>query len=128
MATWYRVVAVVSTLLLCGFGTYMAVWQPNIFYRAMGAFLAVFGVLGLLDTFVSRIVLEEDEIHVISLVSKRSYARGDFESAKVDGGAVCLKRRDGGWLILPGTGHNSLSVRNTVHAWIKSAPVERADG
>jgi hypothetical protein len=32
-----------------------------------------------------------------------------------------LKRREGGWLILPGTGHNALSIRNTIHTWIKRA-------
>ena len=57
---------------------------------------------------------------MISLVRKRTYRRADFESAKVDGGAVVLKKRAGGWLMLPDTGANALSVRNTVHAWIKS--------
>ncbi|HEX4913193.1 MAG TPA: hypothetical protein VFV51_04505, partial [Vicinamibacterales bacterium] len=65
------------------------------------------------------IVLTGHDIQVISLVRKRVYPRAEFESAKVDGGAVCLKRRDGGWLILPGTGVNALSVRNTIDAWIK---------
>ena len=87
-------------------------------YRAVGVFLLVFGVAGFIDVMVSRIVLDEREIRVISLMRTRKYRRGDFESAKVDGGAVCLKRRDGGWLVLPDTGRNSLAVRNTVHAWL----------
>ncbi len=74
---------------------------------------------------VSRIVLDEHEIRVISLVRTRRYPRADFESAKVDGGAVCLKRRDGGWLVLPDTGRNALAVRNTIHAWIKSSEVRK---
>ena len=47
-------------------------------------------------------------------------SRHDFESAKVDGGAVVLKKRDGGWLILPDTGRSALGVRNTIDAWLKS--------
>ncbi len=93
----------------------------SLLYRAVGAFLLVFGVAGFIDVLVSRIVLDEREIRVISLLRARRYPRADFESAKVDGGAVCLKRRDGGWLVLPDTGRNSLAVRNTVHAWLKSS-------
>ena len=60
-------------------------------------------------------------LSAIALVRTRRYPRADLESAKVDGGAVCLKKRDGGWLVLPDTGRNTLAVRNTIHAWIRSS-------
>jgi hypothetical protein len=91
-----------------------ALWQ-----RAGGAALIAFGLAGFLDVLVSRIVLTAEEIQVISLVRTRTYPRADLESAKVEGGVVVLKKREGGWLALPSTGVNSLSVRNTMHAWIK---------
>ena len=118
-ATWYRAFSAFATLAFCGVGTFYVMSGTALWQRAGGVGLIAFGLAGFLDILVSRIVLTTDDIQVISLVSKRSYPRSDFESAKVDGGAVCLKRRDGGWLILPGTGANSLSVRNTIHAWIK---------
>ena len=119
MARWFTVTSVIATLLLVSAGSYAALWAPNAWYRAGGLLLALFGLASFADTLVSRIVLDEDEIRLISLFRSRHYPRSDFESAKVDGGAVGLKRRDGGWVVLPATGHNALSVRNTVHAWIQ---------
>jgi hypothetical protein len=119
-ATWYRILSVFATLALGSAGTFYIINGRELWQRIGGAALAAFGAVGLLDVLVSRIVLDRENIQVISLVRKRSHPRSDFESAKVDGGAVCLKKRDGGWLILPGTGQNALSVRNTIHAWIKS--------
>ena len=118
-ATWYRVFSVFATLAICGAGTFYVMNGTALWQRAGGAALFAFGLGGFLDVLVSRIVLTDDDIQVISLVRKRSYPRSDFESAKVDGGSVVLLKRDGGWLILPDTGANSLSVRNTIHAWIK---------
>ena len=118
-ATWYRVLSIFAMLALSGAGTFYLTNGTALWQRAGGIALIAFGIAGFLDVLVSRIVLDAEAIHVISLVRKRSYARADFESAKVDGGAVCLKRRDGGWLILPGTGNNALSVRNTIDAWLK---------
>lgn len=120
-ARWYRILSAIALVLTCAAGLYPFFAGQTPLYRAVGVFLLVFGVAGFIDVMVSRIVLDEREIRVISLVRTRTYARGDFESAKVDGGAVVLKRRDGGWLALPDTGRNALSVRNTVHAWIKSS-------
>jgi hypothetical protein len=120
-ARWYRIFSAIAMVLMCAAGLYPFFAGGTPLYRAVGGFLAVFGVGGFIDIMVSRIVLDETEIRVVSLVRARRYPRGDFESAKVDGGAVCLKRRDGGWLVLPDTGRNTLAVRNTIHAWIKSS-------
>ena len=120
MARWYKIVSVVATLLLCASGTYYFVSGTNIWYRAGGVAFIIFGLAALADVLVSRIILADDAIHLVSLVRRRSYPRADFESAKVDGGAVCLKRRDGGWLVLPGAGESPLGMRNMLQAWIKS--------
>ena len=120
MARWVQVLAATSCLLICGAGGYFAAFAESPWYRAGGVAAVVFGVAAFLDVLVSRIVLEAERLRIISLLRTRSYQRSEFESAKVDGGAVCVKKRDGGWVILPSTGHNALSVRNTVDAWIKS--------
>jgi hypothetical protein len=120
MAGWFKIVSAAATLLLCAAGTYYMVWGANPLHRGGGVALFVFGLAGLADTLVSRIVLDEDAIRVVSLVRTRTYPRADLESAKVDGGAVFLQKRGGGWLKLPDTGANSLSMRNTIHAWIKA--------
>ena len=119
MARWFMVTSVIATVLLVSAGAYVALWAPTILYRVGGSVLALFGLASFADTLVSRIVLDEEEIRLISLFRTRQYPRSAFESAKVDGGAVGMKRKGGGWVVLPATGHNALSVRNTVHAWIK---------
>lgn len=120
-ARWYRIFSAIALVLMCAAGLYPFFAGGTPLYRAVGAFLLVFGVAGFIDVLVSRIELDEHEIRVISLVRTRRYPRAELESAKVDGGAVCLERRDGGWLVLPDTGRNALAVRNTIHAWIKSS-------
>lgn len=117
---WYKIVGTISALLIGGVGVYFLVWGTSRLHQAGGLAAIAFGIAAFLDVMLSRIVLDDDAIHVVSLVRRRSYARTEFESAKVDGGVVVLKRRGGGWLKLPDTGANSLSVRNTVHAWIKA--------
>ena len=118
-AKWYRVLSGLATIAIVSGGIFYIVNGRALWQRIGGAVLVAFGVAGFIDILVSRIVLDDDAIHVISLVRTRSYPRGDFESAKVDGGAVVLKKRDGGWLALPDTGGNTLGIRNTIHAWIK---------
>jgi hypothetical protein len=119
-ATWYRVLSVFAALAICGAGSYYVRNGTALWQTIGGAALIAFGLGGFFDVLVSRIVLDTDAIHVISLVRRRSYPRADFESAKVDGGVVCLKRRDGGWLPLPNTGAKPLSERNTIDSWIKA--------
>ena len=117
---WYKVVGTISALLIAAAGGYFLVWGTSRLHQAGGLVGIVFGVAAFFDVMLSCIVLDDDAIHILSLVRRRRYPRAEFESAKVDGGVVVLKRRGGGWLKLPDTGANSLSVRNTVHAWIKA--------
>ena len=119
MARWYTITSVIATLLLVSAGVYGALWAPVSWYRIIGAILALLGLAAFADTWRSRIVLDEDEIRIISLRRTRRHPRSDFESAKVDAGTVALKRKAGGWVVLPATGHNALSVLNTLNAWIQ---------
>jgi hypothetical protein len=119
-ATWYRVFSAIAMVAMVAAGAFYITNGTALWQRGGGVLLALFGIAGFIDILVSRIVLTHDEIQVISLVRKRTCPRSDLESAKVDGGAVCLKKRDGGWLVLPDTGANALSVRNTIQAWIKA--------
>ena len=119
MAGWFKIMSAAAMLLLTACGAYFIMWGESRLYQAGGIALVVFGIAGFADTMVSRIILDDEEIRLISLVRTRRYPRADFESAKVEGGAVALKRRDGGWLVLPSSGANALGTRNTVDAWIK---------
>jgi hypothetical protein len=119
MARWYLITSAIATALLVSAGVYATFWAPALWHRPAGALLALFGLAAFADALTSRIILDDEEIQIVGVMRKRRHARSEFESAKVDAGTVALKRKDGGWLVLPATGHNALRVRNTVHAWVR---------
>jgi len=119
MTGWFKIASAIATILLAAAGGSLFFNGDAALYRGAGVALLVFGAIGFADTLLSRMVLDDDGIEIVSLVRRTRYSRDEFESAKVDGGIVVLKRRDGGWVKLPDTGRNSLAVRNTVHAWIR---------
>ena len=121
-ALWYRLTVIVSAALIAVAGVYYARWGHTLLLQGAGIAGILFAVAAVADVFVSRIVLDDEALHVISLVHKHSYRRAEFEYVKVDGGQVALKKRDGEWVVLPGTGAGALAVRNTLDAWIRRPP------
>jgi len=121
MAPWVIAAICMAALAFLGMSGYFFFYGDSYLLRYMGMALAAFAIAAAADAAASRIVLEDDTLHVNSLMRRRSFPRSDFVSAQVDGGAVVLKRREGGWVILPGTGQNAQSVRNTIHAWVTRA-------
>ena len=121
MAPWVIAAICMAALSFLGMSAYFYFYGRSYLARYAGIVLAAFATAAAADTAASRIVLDDDTLHVNSLMRRRSFPRSDFVSAQVDGGAVVLKRREGGWLILPGTGQNAQSVRNTIHAWVTRA-------
>ena len=115
---WYRVTATVAAALIAMAGGFYVAEGDTLLLKGAGVAGILFAAAAFADTFVSRIVLDDDALHIISLVHRRTFPRAEFVSVKVDGGQVALRKRDGEWVLLPGTGANALAVRNTVHAWI----------
>jgi hypothetical protein len=115
---WYRLTATVAALFIAMAGSYYVAAGHTLLLKGAGVAGILFAAAALADAFVSRIVLDDEALHVISLVHRRTHPRSEFVLAKVDAGQVALKTRDGEWVVLPGTGANALDVRNTVHAWI----------
>jgi len=121
MAPWVIAAICMAALSFLGMSAYFYFYGSSYLMRYMGMALAAFAIAAAADAAASRIVLEDETLHVNSLMRRRSFPRSDFVSAQVDGGAVVLKRREGGWVILPGTGQDAQSVRNTIHAWVTRA-------
>jgi hypothetical protein len=115
---WYRITATIAAVLIAIAGGFYAAAGDTLLLKGAGVAGILFAVAAFADALVSRIVLDDDALHIISLVHHHTHPRNEFVSAKVDGGQVALKKRDGEWVVLPGTGANALAVRNTVHAWI----------
>ena len=101
--------------------SYFYFYGDSYLLRYLGMVVAAFALAAAADALASKIVLDGDTMHVNSLMRRRSFPRSEFVSAQVDQGVVVLKRREGGWLIMPGTGQDTLSVRNTLHAWVTQA-------
>ncbi len=118
MAPWVIGAIGLAALSFLGMSSYFFFYGDSYLLRYAGMALAAFAMAAAADAAAAKIVLDDDTLHVVSLMRRRSFPRSEFEAAKIDGGVVVLKRKEGGWVILPGTGQNALSVRNTIHAWI----------
>lgn len=118
MAPWVLAAICAAALAFLAMSSYFYFYGDSYLLRYAGMAMAAFAIAAAADAVASRIVLDGETLHVKSLMRRRSFPRSDFVSAQVDGGAVVLKRRHGGWVILPGTGQNAQSVRNTIHAWV----------
>jgi hypothetical protein len=118
MAPWVIGAIALAALSFLGMSSYFFFYGDSYLLRYVGMAAAAFALAATADAIASRIVLDGETMYVISLMHRRSFPRSEFAYAKVEGGAVALKRKEGGWVILPGTGQDALSVRNTVHAWI----------
>ncbi len=121
MASWVLVAIGAAALAFLGMSSYFFFYGDSYLLRYAGMVVAAFAIAAAADAIASKIVLEPDTMHVVSLMRRRSFPRVEFVSAQVDQGVVVLKRREGGWLIMPGTGQDLLSVRNTLHAWVTGA-------
>ncbi len=118
MAPWVIGAIGLAALSFLGMSSYFFFYGDSYLLRYAGMALAAFAMAAAADAAAAKIVLDDDTLHVVSLMRRRSFPRSEFEAAKIDGGVVVLKRKEGGWVILPGTGQNALSVRTTIHAWI----------
>jgi hypothetical protein len=119
MAPWVIGAICLAALSFLGMSSYFYFYGDSYLLRYAGMALAAFAMAAAADAIASRIVLDGETMHVNSLMRRRAFPRTDFVSAQVSGGTVVLKRKAGGWLIMPGTGRDALTVRNTLDAWIK---------
>lgn len=88
----------------------------------LGIFFVAFGVLGLvafLDSITSYIGLEEDALHLRSRFTDQCISRCDIERVTWEKGVgVSVKLQDGSWVKMPELFENSLSLSNSIRAWL----------
>lgn len=119
MAPWVVTAICAAAAAFLAMSSYFYFYGTSYLLRYAGMAMAAFAMAAAADAVASRIVLDRDTLHVNSLMRRRAFPRSDFVAAQLSGGTVVLKRKAGGWLIMPGTGHNALAVRNTLDAWLK---------
>lgn len=119
MAPWVLAAVCAAAVAFLAMSSYFYFYGESYLLRYAGMALAAFAIAAAADAIASRIVLDGETMHVNSLMRRRVFPRSDFVAAQVSSGTVVLKRKAGGWLIMPGTGHDALSVCDTLDAWIK---------
>jgi hypothetical protein len=122
MAPWVIAAIGGAALVFLAGSSYFFFLGDSYLLRYGGMAAAAFALAITIDASASKIVMDDESIHISSLTRRRSFPRSHFVSATADGGAVALKLKSGGWLILPNTGHNALRIRNIVDAWIRRSP------
>jgi hypothetical protein len=86
------------------------------------ATLAVLFLIGLLDVLISRIIINEESLEVVSNFRRRQYPRAAFSSVTwAKGCSVKLILRNGGHVQIPYTVDGGLPMANTLRAWLKRA-------
>jgi len=122
IATWYKTSVVVAAAFFLGlagtlFHTQGFSWLTLVsFLFLIGAIMAVY------EVFSARVVLGDNSLDIVSLLSKRSFDRSRITTVKAEGGCVFIKvEGDDGWVKLPDMGRGNLGVSNTIRAWLKTA-------
>lgn len=117
VSPWVLRIIVLGMLISFG-GTWLMYRQGGFgAWFWLSAALAAFFVAGLIDALVSSIILDEKALHVIELVSRRSYARAEIQEVKFAKGAgIALKLVTNAWVKLPDLANVH---HNTIRAWVK---------
>lgn len=121
MAPWVMGITWLAALCFLGMSAYFFFYGDSYLLRYAGLAITAFALTAAVETTGSKIELDGDTMRVGSMMRQRSFQRSEFEAAQIDRGVVVLKRKAGGWLVLPGTGRDARAVRHTIHAWITQA-------
>lgn len=118
-APWYKISAALAAASFCGAAFVLFYLYGLGWLAPISVLLLMVGMLAVYEVFSTRIVLSDSSMDIVSLLGKRSFERSRISTVKVDGGSVFIKIEGGGWVKLPELGRNSLSVSNTIRAWLR---------
>lgn len=80
---------------------------------------AIFALIGVADSLVTRVELGDDALTLVERFRRRRVLRRDIERVTWEAGVgVSIQLRSGDWVRLPDTG-NSQSRANSIRAWLK---------
>jgi hypothetical protein len=90
---------------------------PTLFYGFVA--LTVFGVLGIIETILTRVELHDNHIVAVAFFTRRMYPRDEITSVTwAKGSPVSLQINGMTWAHLPNTGHSSQKVVGAIRAWL----------
>jgi len=98
---------------------------PTVFYGFVA--LTVFGVLGIVETIVTRVELHDDHIVAVAFFTRRTYPRDEITSVTwAKGSPVSLRIKGTTWAHLPNTGHSSQKLVGAIRAWLNEDGSQRS--
>jgi hypothetical protein len=114
----------VTMLFVVVMGMSFVTGPPTMFYGAVA--LTVFGVLGIVETIVTRIELHDDRIVAVAFFTRRTFLRDQITSVTwAKGSPVSLQLNGTTWAHLPNTGHSSQKVVGAIRAWMNEGGAGR---
>jgi hypothetical protein len=125
-ATLRWVIVGVTMLFVAFLGISFVSGAPTLFYGFVA--LTVFGVLGIIETILTRVELHDNHIVAIGLFTRRTYPRDQITSVSwAKGSPVSLKLNGTTWAHLPNTGHSSQKVVGAIRAWLNEGRAQHGD-
>ena len=116
-ATLRWLIVGVTMLFAALLGIAFVTGPPTLFYGFVA--LTVFGVLGIVETLVTRVELHDDHIVAVAFFTRRMYPRHEVTSVTwAKGSPVSLQIKGTTWAHLPNTGHSSQKVVGAIRAWL----------
>ncbi len=99
---WILAWVVGFTLFCLGMGIFFARTNGLDQWTWLCLGLTLFGIAGTVDSLISRVILSENSLTIISWKGRFSLPRGDIESVKTEKGCpMNIKTRDGHWVKIP---------------------------
>jgi len=117
-ARWYKITVLVTTALFFGVTFALLYTQGLSWIAPIFLSFPVIGILAVYEVISSRVVLDDNSIEVVSLLKRRSFQRSQVAAVKSEGGRVFLEIEGGGRVMLPELGRRSISMSNTIRAWL----------
>jgi hypothetical protein len=111
---WIRVV-IIATLLIFVIMAWVAIrTHISLFYVAISAGMALFAVVGVLESFVSSVTIGPKTIVIKGLFKTERVAISDIEKVSAEGGRVAVFMKAGKWKKLPEWLGANMSARRRI--------------
>jgi hypothetical protein len=118
------VIVGVTMLFVALLGISFVTGPPTLFYGFVA--MTVFGVLGIVETIVTRVELHDDRIVAVAFFTRRTFSRDEITSVTwAKGSPVSLQINGTTWAHLPNTGHSSQKIVGAIRAWLNEGGAGR---
>ncbi len=113
------VVGICISLAFAIFFLYNEEYGGRVWLAAGCLGIAILLPVGLVDFHVSKIVLGEDTIDLIGLLSQQSYHRDEIEFVEMSGREITLFLKPDGDVTIPGVFKKQRVLFNSIRAWLE---------